>query len=595
MGKRFLKIFVLSLTIFFLIISPMALNNVSARQPSKDFVLSYNERHYDAIMNGLGTFGSQRRINKTATIQAGQFWVTKDWYIDIVHSWYIYKYRNLNCAVNYEDSLSPYIMCFKGDARRGVIGDILNPGDYSEEVNNKYLKEAGTIVYVLYHGWEFYPKNRYAFDELVQSMVKNLTKGCPTPTYTCNVDTLAYKGAAIVEYEQSQDNDYNIQKFDEVHIFLDLPDSDSYILIHLTGETHHYRVPTLFVGVYDPEALKIDLWEHVDFLLTEEAESTTSTSTKTTSQITTTSSKPTTQIATTTSVKSSQPFNFQLSVTPSSLTLRPGEYATVAITGSLVSGEAEPIILTAAGLPSSASYTINPTIITPPDTAILELTIDSPGTYTVIIQGQDGGVTRQTALSIRVEEQSQCIIATAAFGSEIAPQVQVLRGFRDGFVAPTFAGGEFLKVFNAFYYSWSPYVAGVERQNPPLRELIKIAIYPLIFSLEASRLAAQPFSIWPEFAVLVSGITASILIGLIYLSPPLFVVFLLARRKRREWSLKPIHIIPMLPVSLTLYAAAEAAMSPILMAFSSSAVVLSSIILGATVPTTIIKKKQTSN
>ena len=330
-------------------------------------------------------------------------------------------------------------------------------------------------------------------------------------------------------------------------------------------------------------------------------ETVTETTTETAGTITTTTYLTQTTTLTETSTEMSTPspggeFDFDVTVTPSTLALKPSQSTSAVVTVKKISGNPQPVTLMTAGLPSDFTVTFNPPVLEPDGASVLMIKAGaSPGTYTVVIQAQGGGKMKQAQLRVTVEEEKRCLIATAAFGSEIAPQVQVLRGFRDGFVAPTFAGGEFLKVFNAFYYSWSPYVAGVERQNPPLRELIKIAIYPLIFSLEASRLAAQPFSTWPEFAVLVSGITASILIGLIYLSPPLLVVFLLARHKRREWSLKPIHIIPMLPVSLTLYAAAEAAMSPILMAFSSSAVVLSSIILGAIIPTTIIKKKQTLN
>jgi len=37
--------------------------------------------------------------------------------------------------------------------------------------------------------------------------------------------------------------------------------------------------------------------------------------------------------------------------------------------------------------------------------------------------------------------------------------------------------------FNDFYYSFSPYIADYERENPVFREIVKIAITPMITSL----------------------------------------------------------------------------------------------------------------
>jgi peptide/nickel transport system substrate-binding protein len=44
-----------------------------------------------------------------------------------------------------------------------------------------------------------------------------------------------------------------------------------------------------------------------------------------------------------------------------------------------------------------------------------------------------------------------CVIATATFGSELSPEVQFLRTFRDQKVMVTFAGSQFMVVFNASY------------------------------------------------------------------------------------------------------------------------------------------------
>ena len=76
-----------------------------------------------------------------------------------------------------------------------------------------------------------------------------------------------------------------------------------------------------------------------------------------------------------------------------------------------------------------------------------------------------------------------CLIATAAYGSELAPQIQQLRELRDNTVLTTESGTAFMGSFNSFYYSFSPTVADWERENPAFKETVKLAITPLVSSL----------------------------------------------------------------------------------------------------------------
>ena len=81
--------------------------------------------------------------------------------------------------------------------------------------------------------------------------------------------------------------------------------------------------------------------------------------------------------------------------------------------------------------------------------------------------GQDGG---------------GCLIATATFGSELVPQVQMLREIRDNTVLNTASGTSFMIGFNQFYYSFSPTIADLERENEIFKETVKLAITPLLTS-----------------------------------------------------------------------------------------------------------------
>ena len=76
-----------------------------------------------------------------------------------------------------------------------------------------------------------------------------------------------------------------------------------------------------------------------------------------------------------------------------------------------------------------------------------------------------------------------CLIATAAYGSEMAPQVQFLREIRDNTVMNTQSGTAFMTGFNQFYYSFSPQIADYERENPVFKEAVKVTLTPLLTSL----------------------------------------------------------------------------------------------------------------
>jgi hypothetical protein len=76
-----------------------------------------------------------------------------------------------------------------------------------------------------------------------------------------------------------------------------------------------------------------------------------------------------------------------------------------------------------------------------------------------------------------------CLIATATYGSEMAPQVQLLREIRDNQLMNTESGLTFMTGFNQLYYSFSPTIADMERENPVFKEMVKLAITPMISSL----------------------------------------------------------------------------------------------------------------
>ncbi|UCH38272.1 MAG: hypothetical protein JSV76_03720 [Candidatus Bathyarchaeota archaeon] len=127
------------------------------------------------------------------------------------------------------------------------------------------------------------------------------------------------------------------------------------------------------------------------------------------------------------------------------------------------------------------------------------------------------------------EQPSGCLVATATYGSEITPQVQFLRGFRDHTVLSTFAGSSFMTAFNLVYYTFSPSVASFIAEIEPVRNIMKVALYPLMGILHISAGAFSLFSFNPELGVVAAGLVASAFIGLVYITPLALILCLLKK------------------------------------------------------------------
>ena len=136
--------------------------------------------------------------------------------------------------------------------------------------------------------------------------------------------------------------------------------------------------------------------------------------------------------------------------------------------------------------------------------------------------------TASVSTTITTEPQKKCIIATAAYGSELAPEVQTLRTFRDSVVMSTRSGRAFMNVFNNWYYSFSPQVANIISENLFLGDVVRTSLHPLIGVLSTSASIQSVLSFNPELATVMAGLVATALIGLVYLSPPMLLISMLA-------------------------------------------------------------------
>lgn len=172
-----------------------------------------------------------------------------------------------------------------------------------------------------------------------------------------------------------------------------------------------------------------------------------------------------------------------------------------------------------------------------------------------------------------------CIIATTTYGSELAPEVRFLRGFRDNLALSTFAGSQFIQVFNAWYYSFSPAVAGFIAQQPIVKAVMRAILYPLIGILHLSSETYHVFGFNPELSVVMAGLVASSLIGTVYFSLPAAILLALTKRFRgNALKLDRLKIVTVpLPLSVATIVLGELTQCQSLMMVSTTMFVLTTL------------------
>jgi len=191
---------------------------------------------------------------------------------------------------------------------------------------------------------------------------------------------------------------------------------------------------------------------------------------------------------------------------------------TTAATGALTTIYSPTITLTSTTFTETTTTTTSSTSTT--------TTLHSPTLVLTL-------TTTTTATALPLGALRPCIIASAAYGSELAPQVQLLRDFREQEVLSTFAGSNFMKVFNEFYYSFSPTVASVVSSSQVIAAPTRVMLYPLIGTLQVSSTVFHGLGFAPEIGMILAGVFSSALLGIVYALPPVLGVRFLLRNKTK--------------------------------------------------------------
>ncbi len=216
----------------------------------------------------------------------------------------------------------------------------------------------------------------------------------------------------------------------------------------------------------------------------------------------------------------------------------------------------------------------------------LQITMDRPHTVLANYQAKSTSTTTTTFSSTTATTSTTstgpivprrlCLIATASFGSPLAPEVSLLRSFRDDVVMVNALGSQFMIAFDAWYYSFSPQSASILQTNDEARDLMRAILIPTIAIVRAGTAIGDSIQV-STYSLLASGFAIAALLGTAYLSPALFVT----GRKRSSAILKQSALV--VGASVIILLPSNVSGWTILTEISSVLYITSSVILGAAV------------
>ena len=132
------------------------------------------------------------------------------------------------------------------------------------------------------------------------------------------------------------------------------------------------------------------------------------------------------------------------------------------------------------------------------------------------------------------EPQNQtvgCIIATATYGSAMAPEVSYMRHVRDNMIGSNELGKIFVTGWNAFYYSWSPTIASIISNSETLQTLTRILLVPLVVIINFTAFVFSGIAFINLSLASAVAFCVGMSLGLfVYLIMPAIFLFMISRK-----------------------------------------------------------------
>jgi hypothetical protein len=131
--------------------------------------------------------------------------------------------------------------------------------------------------------------------------------------------------------------------------------------------------------------------------------------------------------------------------------------------------------------------------------------------------------------------KQSCVIVTASYGSDLAPEVVYMRYVRDNMIGSTDTGNILVSGWNNFYYSWSPYVANMISHSETLQSTFRILLLPLVAIIHSTAYVYSgiaPLSL--TSASIIAFIFAAVSSTVIYFVIPVIALLIFSRKLIRS-------------------------------------------------------------
>jgi len=228
------------------------------------------------------------------------------------------------------------------------------------------------------------------------------------------------------------------------------------------------------------------------------------------------------------------------------VTVQPG--STAQFTVAVSSSQPVQVTLTVTEIPTGWQYAFTPSIGEANPQFVSTLTITTgvstlPQAYAVMVNATaDNGESVIASIIVEVASTTstttsspKCVIATAAYGSEMASEVVYMRHVRDGLIGSTVIGRPIVQAWNTFYYLWSPPVAATIAQNSNLQALFRTLLMPLVAIVHVTAWVFTALGSG-DFASVVAFTVAAALSISIYIAVPALLIREAWRQNKRRRS-----------------------------------------------------------
>ena len=190
---------------------------------------------------------------------------------------------------------------------------------------------------------------------------------------------------------------------------------------------------------------------------------------------------------------------------------------------------AGPTATTTLSTPTTVTVTsLPPTTTLTSTTTTTMITTPTPATVTTTL------ATTETVTTSVIPSPPKCIIASAAYGSEMAPEVIYMRYVRDQQIGSTPTGRILRAGWNAFYYLWSPPIAYAIKDSELLRGVFRVLLVPLVGITHVAGTTFTALSYAGDIAsVIAFAIAAALSVG-VYIVVPVFTFRTVLNSRRRR-------------------------------------------------------------